>query len=125
VPYSWLTDHGITNAPETAQWLDSDGDGSTNWEEYVAGTIPTSSNSVFKVLSTTRAGGKNRVTWYATTNSGVTAGFGMYLSTNLQSWTLIVPGGTLPRAANGTNAWTDPEERSGPANYRPMIPWEH
>jgi hypothetical protein len=123
VPLSWLESYGITNNQEAAQNEDPDHDGADTWAEYVAGTIPTSSNSVFALLSVDRVGNLNRVRWYGTTNSGVTNGFGMYLSTNLQSWSLLIPGGTLPRAASGTNVWTDPTPRSAPAHYRPMIPW--
>lgn len=124
IPYTWLASYGITNNQEVAQNLDPDKDGAPTWAEYVAGTVPTSSNSVFALLSTEKVGALNRVTWYGTTDSGVTTGFGMYLSTNLQTWALIIPGGTLPRAGSGTNVWTDPTPRPGPAHYRPMIPWD-
>ena len=54
------------------------------------------------------------------TNWGVTNGFGMYRSTNMTTWQLIVTG-DLERAASGTNTWEDVSPPTG-AFYRPMIP---
>ena len=101
-------------------------DGALTWMEYVAGTIPTNSGSVFHVLAVVYAGDSNAVTWYATTNSGVTVPFDMYRGTNLLDvppWRMIVTAG-IERAASGTNTWWDTAPPVGtPAYYRPSITW--
>jgi M6 family metalloprotease-like protein len=106
-PYAWLSLYGITNNFETADMSDLDGDGAVTWEEYLAGTVPTNESSVFKILSVGTNGASDQLTWYATTNSGVTTDFQIYRSENLLSneWIQV---GVSPRSADGTNAFSDP-----------------
>jgi len=52
-PYGWLTQYNLTDGGLTfdeAEALDSDGDTVFNWQEFIAGTDPTNSASVFRVL---------------------------------------------------------------------------
>ena len=119
-PYDWLEMFGVTNNHETADTEDWDEDGLLSWQEYVAGTDPTNAASRFAVLDQRQSGDHMIVDWYGTTNWGVTNGFGMYRSTNMTTWQLIVTGG-LERAASGTNTWEDESPPTG-AFYRPMIP---
>lgn len=53
MPDNWETGYGlaITNAAD--RWLDKDGDGTLNWQEYVAGTDPTDPSSFLKIESIT------------------------------------------------------------------------
>ena len=51
VPYEWLAQYGITNNQESAVDVDSDGDGHTTGQEYVADTNPTNPASVFSVMT--------------------------------------------------------------------------
>jgi hypothetical protein len=120
VPYTWLALYGITNNQAQAETNDPDGDGLATWKEYYAGTDPTSKSSALKVLALTT----NRlITWYGTTNSGVTNGFKMYRSTNLLSGTWQLIASNLTRAANGTNSWTDASPPAFPFFfYRPATP---
>ncbi|HWW02542.1 MAG TPA: IPT/TIG domain-containing protein [Candidatus Acidoferrum sp.] len=48
--HAWLAAHGLPS-DGSADYLDSDGDGMNNWQEYVAGTDPTNANSVFRIIS--------------------------------------------------------------------------
>jgi hypothetical protein len=124
VPNDWLDLYGFTDY-ENDQNLDQDQDGPKTWEEYVAGTNPTDSNSTFRVLSVARVGAANRVTWYGTLDSGVTTPFSMLRNTNLTTgaWSLIATS-SIPRSASGTNVWDDTNAPAGkPAYYRPMILW--
>ncbi len=128
--HSWLDTHAPTNILnyEAADYEDWDGDFALNWEEYPAGTIPTNLTSVFKVLSVDYMSGSNRVTWYGTTDSGITKPFSMYRSTNalaLDLWELI-QSNSITRDASGTNEWWDvPAPEDVPAFYQPAIlpPW--
>lgn len=49
--HSWLDSYGLVSNGdyEAADLLDSDSDGTSNWEEFVAGTAPTDSTSTFAV----------------------------------------------------------------------------
>ena len=53
-PYSWLDQYGLVTAGnyEAADLADTDRDGFAAWQEYVAGTIPTNSASVFQCFVT-------------------------------------------------------------------------
>ena len=51
VPEFWLAKFGLTNDMQSAVEEDPDNDGSETWKEYIAGTDPTNSQSIF-VIST-------------------------------------------------------------------------
>ena len=55
VPQWWLAQYGLTPS-DTAALQDADGDGVTTWKEYIADTIPTDSNSVFRFTETRHIG---------------------------------------------------------------------
>jgi hypothetical protein len=48
-PHLWLDEYGLVSNGdyESAVSDDTDGDGYTAWQEYVAGTVPTNAESVF------------------------------------------------------------------------------
>ena len=48
-PHEWLTAHGWTSNFDVVEADDIDLDGMATWEEYIAGTIPTSSVSRFEI----------------------------------------------------------------------------
>jgi hypothetical protein len=63
-PYQWLDDYRLVVGGdyETADMSDTDGDGHTAWQEYVAGTNPTNSLSVFHA-KIDKVGGQMSVYW--------------------------------------------------------------
>ncbi len=121
VPYSWLTDNGLG----TNDMTDTDSDGIIEWKEYAAGTDPNNSNSIFEILSVVYDNGSNSVSYYATTNSGVTDGINIMRSVDLVNdvWTNVAPG--VLRSADGTNTWWDTNPPADvPAFYKPVIIWQ-
>jgi predicted outer membrane repeat protein len=65
--YAWLQSHGLTT-DGSADFLDSDGDGFNNRQEYIAGTDPTNSGSALLLLSVSSASVGVAVTWQSVTN---------------------------------------------------------
>jgi hypothetical protein len=103
---------------------DDDGDGATNWEEYIAGTDPTDDQDVFAVIAIDILSGSNCIWWVATTNSGVFSDFMMFRSTNLTPpvvWDLI--GSNITRDASGVTSFYDSVVPTNvPSYYRPSLP---
>ena len=119
--HTWLLAHNLTNGGYEAQdVLDPDSDGALTWEEFIAGTDPTNPASYFRVLSMAYTPSSNRVTFYGTTNSGLTNDFRIYRSTNLTTgagWEFQT---LKPRDPSGTNEWWDTAPPSGKkVYYRP------
>ena len=90
-PYWWLAGYGLTNYNADAV-ADQDADGLKTWQEYIAGTDPTSAASTLKVAQTNR----NTVTW------SPVAGrlYSVYWSTNLvQGFSNLASGITYPQGS--------------------------
>ena len=62
--YAWLQQYGLP-ADGSANFIDSDGDGLNNWQEWRAGTNPTNSLAVLQIISAVPANNFSRVnvTW--------------------------------------------------------------
>lgn len=97
---------GATNGGSTAN---ADGDPLSNYEEYLAGTLPSDSNSFLRIVGVTSIGGSNQLIWIGGTN-GVGTPYRILSRTDLSSgnWT---ESGTQSRS-EGSNVWgstgTDP-----------------
>ena len=116
-PVSWLQSRGIIDNFESADVSDQDLDGMATWQEYIAGTEPFNAASVFKITNIGNSG--DGISWYGTTNSGITTPFRVYRCTALfaDDWNAIAT--NISRSADGTNTWTDPSPPQGiPSFYR-------
>jgi len=77
--HAWLAQYGLPS-DGSADYLDSDGDGMNNWQEYLCGTDPTDPNSVLRMVSGPSASSQD-VTWM----SVPTRTYTLERSTNLNS----------------------------------------
>jgi hypothetical protein len=114
ISYAWLNHYGLPT-DGSADFVDTDGDGMNNYQEWREGTDPTNPLSVLKLLSPSTTASNATVTW-ASVN---TRNYYLMRSTNLgvpSSFSLVatnIPG--LP----GTTSYTDTGAPSpGPAFYR-------
>ena len=102
--YAWAQQYGLPT-DGSADYLDSDGDGMNNWQEWIAGTNPTNATSVLKVLAppaTNNASGI-KITWQSVLGKY----YSVQRATNLgvpSPFTTIVSG---IFGQNGTTSYTD------------------
>jgi hypothetical protein len=62
ISYAWLQQYGLPT-DGSADYLDSDGDGMNNWQEWVCGTCPTNPLSALCLLSAAPTGTNVTVSW--------------------------------------------------------------
>lgn len=65
--HAWLQYYGLPT-DGSADYIDSDGDGANNWQEWVAGTNPTNFQSAFRVLSTSSSEAGVTLSWQSVTD---------------------------------------------------------
>lgn len=92
IPDAWEVAHGLTAEIGNGRNDDPDGDGATNWEEYLAGTHPLDATSVLKLVVRGGNGASAELSFTAMPNKGYT----ILVQTNLnglgwQRWTNIAP----------------------------------
>ena len=102
--------------------VDSDGDGATNYEEYIAGTDPNDPQDVFQVLAIDMLDGSNCIRWMSGTNSGVTTEFVLSRMTNLVDFVFEEIANGIARDASGTNLFYDTSPPDAATYYRPALP---
>jgi len=105
--HAWLASYGLPS-DGSADYLDSDGDGLSNSQEYQAGTNPTNAGSVFKITSGQTSSGRAQfvLRWLSVSNrlydvmrgTNVAAGVGALMP---------VPGATNLPGTPPVNTWTD------------------
>jgi hypothetical protein len=95
---AWLQGYGLPG-DGSADYVDSDGDGMNNWQEYIAGTDPTDPTSVLKIVSGPSAFSQD-VTWISVPSRT----YSIERSTDLHSFSVLqsnIPG------LYGTTTFTD------------------
>ena len=112
IPKWWLAEqkNDWTNDFDAAVSNDSDLDGMLTWQEYLAGTIPTDSDSVFRITQVDCLRGTNVLKWLSPVRDPALPPFGAIRSTNLTQWTLV--DSNIAASPDGTNLWYDTETPS-------------
>lgn len=82
--------------------VDADGDGQSNYGEFVAGTDPSNRASSLHVATTTAAGGDFQVTWSSVPGKTYTVQYTQDLTT---PWLTLQP--NVPASAGATTSWLD------------------
>ena len=104
--HAWLASYGLPS-DGSADYLDSDGDGLNNWQEYLAGTIPTNASSVFRITGgQLLAGGQFVLRWLSVSNRLYDVMRGTNLAAGAGAF-LPVKGATNLTGTPPQNTWTD------------------
>jgi hypothetical protein len=119
--HTWLASYGLPSNG-SADYLDTDGDGMNNWQEYLAGTNPTNAGSVFRITSGQVISGTGFIVRWSSVSNRL---YDVMRSTNLASGA----GGFVPLASAtnlaGTppqNTWTDSaSQAAGSVFYRVKV----
>ena len=91
----------------SADYLDSDGDGLNNWQEYLAGTNPTNASSVFKITGgQALPGGQFVLRWLSVSNRLYDVMRGTNLAAGAGAF-VPVPGATNLAGTPPQNTCTD------------------
>ncbi|HEV2208190.1 MAG TPA: IPT/TIG domain-containing protein [Verrucomicrobiae bacterium] len=116
--HAWLASYGLPS-DGSADYLDSDGDGMNNWQEYIAGTIPTNASSVFKIVGGQVISGAGFIVrWLSASNRLYDVSRASNLSAGASAF-VPLPGGTNLLTTPPQNTWTDSVLRAaGPSFYR-------
>jgi hypothetical protein len=103
-PLWWLALNGLPATPAGAL-SDLDQDGQTAWQEYIAGTDPNNSNSVFEITEQSFSNGVPTFKWPCFTNSVELPPYGVQKSTNIALGAWILVDGNVTRTPP-VNTWT-------------------
>jgi hypothetical protein len=119
--HAWLASYGLPSNG-SADYLDSDGDGMNNWQEYLAGTNPTNASSVFKITSYQLLSATQFVVRWSSVSNRV---YDVTRATSLGAGAVAfvpLPGATNLTGTPPVNGWTASVSRaSAPAFYRIIV----
>jgi sugar lactone lactonase YvrE len=118
IPDTWrLLYFGTISNALSAASADPDGDGASNWQEYIAGTNPLDATSVFEFLpATTPAGAGFVLQWPSVVNKHYTLQYSS--SAGPGNWTTIV---TNLDGTGQPMQWTDPNAAAAARFYRALV----
>ena len=106
--YAWAQQYGVPT-DGSADYLDSDGDGMNNWQEWIAGTIPTNANSILRLLSLSNSVAGNTVTWQSVN----TRTYYVQISTNFMAQPAFTSIQSNLVGQAGFTSYTDPTATNG------------
>ena len=114
ISYAWLQQYGLPT-DGSADFIDSDGSGMNNWQDWIAGTNPTNALSVLKMLAPSNSITGIMVSWESVSNRT----YYLQRSTNL----LLLPEFSSIQSnivgQSGITTFTDTNANgSGPYFYR-------
>jgi hypothetical protein len=112
VPDAWERAYGLTVGVDE-RLIDSDGDGRSNWEEYISGTNPTNALSVLKITLSSATGNGATLSFTAMPNLG----YSVLFQTNLASTTWLKLTNIAPQAGTNLIQITDPAARANKTIY--------
>jgi hypothetical protein len=110
--HTWLAQYGLPS-DGSADYVDSDGDGMNNWQEWQTGTNPTNAISALRIVSATRSGNDVQVTWQSV------LGFGYFVqrSTDLNSAQPFSTVATNLPGQTGTTSFIDTNAATMPSLF--------
>jgi len=114
--HAWLASYGLPS-DGSAAYVDSDGDGMNNSQEYLAGTNPTNASSIFKITSAQAISSTQLVVRWSSVSNRL---YDVLRTTNLATGAgafLPVRGATNLAGNPPENTWTD-SVSSAAAFYR-------
>ena len=112
ISYDWLQQFALPT-DGSADFSDPDGDGANNFQEWLAGTVPTNNASVFRVLGILQ-GTVNSVRWLGVSNRT----YSVQRATNLVPPLIFQTRGSNIAGTTGTNSYSDVPPPGGSAFYR-------
>jgi len=115
---AWLQYYGLPT-DGSADFIDSDGDGLNNWQEWIAGTNPTNTASAFRILSVSSSEIGVAVSWQSITDRS----YSLQRATDLGGTVDFVTVATNIVGQTNTTTFIDSNAiGSGPFFYRISIP---
>ncbi len=114
ISYAWLGQYGLPT-DGSVDFLDPDGDGFNNWQEWIAGTDPANASSVLQMLAPAPSGTNLVVTWQSVAN--IT--YSVQRATDLTADPAFSTIATNIPGQSGTTSYTDTNAPPpGPYYYR-------
>ena len=115
---AWLAQFALPTGG-SADYLDTDGDGANNWQEYRCATDPTNALSALRLRAPVRAGTNVTVRWPSVTNRS----YFLEYSTNLTATPRFRPLATNIVGLAGTTSFTHTNATAAPfRSYRVGVP---
>ena len=115
--YYWAQQYGLPT-DGSADFADPDGDGMSNWQEWIAGTNPTNAASVLKMLTLTNSTSGVQLTWQSVTSRD----YILERSTNLLAQPAFYWIKSYIVGATNTTTYTDTTATNGgPYFYRVRV----
>jgi hypothetical protein len=116
ISYAWLQQYGLPT-DGSADYVDTDGDGLNNWQEWICGTDPTNAGSCLRLVSAVHTNSSVVVTWQSV------EGMNYFLERGTNLGSPFTVSGTNIVGQAGTTSGTDTNVTGGgPFFYRVGVP---